>query len=113
MMTNVIGMNIRTLRERMGFNQKNIAHFLNVDQSLISKIEKGERTLSSDMLEKLACLFGVPVKSIENNVLEAPDLLVAFRASELTVEDMEAISVIQRIALNAEFMDELLKGNQV
>lgn len=109
-MTNTIGTNIKMLRDEMGFTQSNLARFLNVDQSLISKVEKGERTLSSDMLEKLACLFGISVDDIENNTLESSSLSFAFRASELTTEDMEAISAINRIALNSEYMGELLKG---
>ena len=109
-MDNLIGKNIKTLREEMGFNQANIAHFLNVDQSLISKIEKGERTLSSDMLEKLACLFGVNTTDIETKVLESSNLSLAFRANDLSSEDLEAISNINRIALNSEYMDILLKG---
>lgn len=109
-MANIIGNNIKTLRAGMGFNQSNIACFLDVDQSLISKVEKGERILSADMLEKLACLFGVPVDAIEDGSIEASGLSFAFRASELSVEDMEAISAINRIALNSEYMAELLKG---
>ena len=58
-MANIIGNNIKILRDNMGFSQSTIARFLNVDQSLISKVEKGERSLSTDMLEKLACLFGI------------------------------------------------------
>ena len=49
---NIVGENIRHLRELARFTQDNLASFLDVDQSLISKIEKGERCLSSDMLEK-------------------------------------------------------------
>ena len=109
-MANIIGENIKTLRELMGFNQSNIASFLDVDQSLISKIEKGERGLSSDMLEKLACLFGVTVDAIEKGRVETSKLSFAFRASDLNAADMEAISAINRIALNTEYMAELLKG---
>lgn len=109
-MSNIIGRNIKVLREGMGLNQSNLAHFLNVDQSLISKVEKGERSLSSDMLEKLACLFGITIDDIEASALESSNLSFAFRASDLSVEDMEAISVINRIALNSEYMGMLLKG---
>lgn len=109
-MANIIGNNIKTLREEMGFNQTIIARFLNVDQSLISKVEKGERSLSADMLEKLACLFGVSADAIESSTIEASNLSFAFRASDLSVEDLEAISAINRIALNSEYMAELLKG---
>ena len=109
-MANIIGNNIKTLRDGMGFNQSNIARFLNVDQSLISKVEKDERILSADMLEKLACLFGVSVDAIEDSAIEASSLSFAFRASDLSAEDLEAISEINRIALNSEYMAELLKG---
>lgn len=107
-MANIIGENIRALREGTGFNQISIARYLDVDQSLISKIEKGERNLSADMLEKLACLFGVSVESIEDGKIEASRLSFAFRASDLTVEDMKTISIINRIALNSEYMGKLL-----
>ena len=109
-MANIIGNNIKTLRDGMGFNQSNIARFLNVDQSLISKIEKGERMLSTDMVEKLACLFGVSVDAIEDRTIEAPSMSFAFKASDLSAEDLEAISAINRITLNSEYMAELLKG---
>lgn len=109
-MANIMANNIKTLRVSMGVNQSAIAHFLNVDQSLISKVEKGERSLSVDMLEKLACLFGVSIDAIESSIIEASSLSFAFRASDLSVEDMEAISAINRIALNSEYMAELLKG---
>ena len=65
MINKTVGENIRALRENAEFTQNNLARFMNVDQSLISKVEKGERTLSADMLEKLAALFGVTVEQIE------------------------------------------------
>ena len=105
----LIGENIKALREEMGFNQMSIARFLNVDQSLISKIEKGERSISSDMLYKLACLFGVTVDAIEQDEVNASKLTFAFRASDLSASDMEAISAINRIALNSEYMGKLLE----
>ena len=109
-MANIIGNNIKILRDNMGFSQSTIARFLNVDQSLISKVEKGERSLSTDMLEKLACLFGISIDAIESNTIETSILSFAFRASDLSAEDLEAISAINRIALNSEYMAELLKG---
>ena len=109
-MANIIGNNIKILRDNMGFSQSTIARFLNVDQSLISKVEKGERSLSTDMLEKLACLFGISIDAIESNTIETSSLPFAFRAGDLSAEDLEAISAINRIALNSEYMAELLKG---
>ena len=107
MSTKVIGENLRKLRDCAGYNQRNIADFLNVDQSLICKIESGERSISIDMLNRLAALFGVSVTAIENDVVAKP-LSCAFRCSELSASDMETISAINKIALNSELMSSLL-----
>jgi len=104
-----IGENLRVLRESAGYNQTNIAIFLGVDQSLISKIEKGERNISADMLDKLAALYGITTSTIVNDVVTGKQLSCAFRCSDLTSDDMEAISAINKIALNSEFMTKLLK----
>ena len=107
-----IGENLRILREGAGYNQTSIATFLGVDQSLISKIEKGERNISADMLDKLASLYGVTTSSIVNDIVSGKQLSCAFRCSDLTLDDMEAISAINKIALNSEFMTNLLKRNE-
>ena len=109
MINKMVGKNIRALRENAGFTQSNLGQFINVDQSLISKIEKGERSLSADMIEKLASLFGVTVEQIENEPVAVSRFSYAFRGNELSIEEMEAISAINRIALNSEFMRVILK----
>lgn len=105
----LIGHNIQVLRENAGYTQSSLAKFLQVDQSLISKIEKGERTLSTDSLEKLASLFGVTLKQLTSDKVSTPHLSFAFRGADFTVEEMEAISDINKIALNSDFMQSMLE----
>ncbi len=113
MMNNkVIGENLRILRENAGYNQLSVANFLGVDQSLISKIEKRERSISADMLDKLASLFGITTSDFVNDIVVAKPLSYAFRGNELSSDDMKAISAINKIALNSEFMKRLLGGNK-
>lgn len=109
MINKIIGENIRALRENAGFTQSNLASFMKVDQSLISKVEKGERSLSTDMLEKLSALFGVTVEQMESQTMVTSKLSFAFRGSEFSVDEMEAISAVNKIALNSEFMRVILK----
>lgn len=105
-----VGITIRSLREKSGFTQDNIAHYLKVDQSLISKFESGERTLSVDLLERLATLFGVDMSVFSEGACDIEPLSLALRASEIHEEDLETVSAINRIALNGDFMTRLLKG---
>ena len=108
----VIGENIRKLRENAGFTQASIASFLDVDQSLISKIEKGERGITLTMFEKLSYLFGVDIDQLEHPDFSASKLSFAFRGKDFSTEEMRAITEINKIALNSEFMSRLLmQGN--
>ena len=109
MINKIIGENIRLLRDNAGFTQSNLAQFMGVDQSLITRIEKGDRSISADMLEKLASLFGVTVEQIESQPLATSRLSFDFRGSEFTISEMEAISAINKIAINSEFMRVILK----
>lgn len=106
-----IGPNIKALREQSGFTQSNLAQYLKVDQSLISKIEKNERFATSDMLDKLSALFGVPADSFYGNAIPENRISFALRASQINEDDLETISAINRIALNLNFMTKLLGGN--
>ncbi len=110
---NRIGKNIKALREQSGFTQISIAKYLNVDQSLISKIEKNERSITSDMLERLSALFGVPVESFNQESIPTNQISFALRASVLNEDDLEIISAINRIALNLNFMNGLLEGYEI
>lgn len=108
-----IGGNIKILREQSGFTQSNLAKYLNVDQSLISKIEKNERSMTSDMLDKLSALFGVAVESLNQKIIPENRISFALRASEINEDDLETISAINRIALNSNFMTQLLGGRGI
>lgn len=102
------GLNIKTLREQSGFTQMNLANFLKVDQSFISKIEKGERVITSDMLDKLSSLFGVSPECFYMETLPEKRITIALRASEVNASDLEMINAINKITLNLNFMTDLL-----
>ena len=52
-----IGKRIKSLREESKLTQTKIAEYLSLDQSMIAKMEKGERNITSDVIEKLSALF--------------------------------------------------------
>lgn len=106
-----VGRKLKALRKQTGLSQNNIARFLDVDQSLISMAENGKRALTSDMLEKLAALYGVQLSAFHDEIIEFKPLSLALRASDITEEDLEAISSINRIALNCSFITDLLEDS--
>ena len=105
-----IGANIKELRDDAGLGQKHIAGYLGVDQSLISKFESGERAISSDMLDKIAALFCCPVSVIASPDKCKSSVRFAFRTTGIECEDLEALAVINRIALNQMLMDKIAGG---
>lgn len=50
-----IGLKIRALREEKSFSIEHLANISNVDRNYISDIEKGQRNVSVEILEKIIC----------------------------------------------------------
>ncbi|ADE57861.1 MULTISPECIES: helix-turn-helix domain-containing protein [Aminobacterium] len=109
----LIGQRFNELRSKSGLTQGQMAAYLDVDQSYISKCEKNERQFSIDILEKAASLFGCPVEYIVGLTSEFSPMSIAFRAKSVTREDLEAIAALNKIALNLRFMEELLKEESI
>lgn len=102
-----LGERVKLLRELSGISQKQLAAYLGADQSLISKIEKEERAVSSDMLERIAVLFCIPVSKLASEAELATGCCVSFRTDSLCPDDLIALSAVNRIVLNQLEMDLL------
>jgi len=59
-----IGELIRTLREKKGYPLRKVAAFLDIDQAVLSKIERGQRKLSREQVIKLADFFNYNEKEM-------------------------------------------------
>lgn len=106
----LIGNRFNELRVQNGLTQSQLAEYLNVDQSYISKCEKNERQFNVEILEKAANLFGCSMDYFTNPDTEYRPIPFALRANRITAEDLESIAVINKITLNLRFMEGLLKG---
>jgi transcriptional regulator with XRE-family HTH domain len=58
------GQNIKKIREQKGMMQKEVANAVGVHPSNYSKIEKGEREPSIEVLDKLAKFFGLTIDQL-------------------------------------------------
>lgn len=103
------GTKLKLLREKSGLNQLQLANFLEVHQSYISKCENGERQLSVDILERACSLFGCTLSEFTEEDDISEPLVFAFRASSIENDDLMAIAEINKIALNIKEMNHLLR----
>ena len=100
---------IKVLRKESKLTQEQMANYLNVDQSLVTKLENGTRNLNVDLVEKICNLFGCTEEYLLGESDEYLPLNFAFRSNNIQAEDLHSIAMINKIAMNLRFMDELLK----
>jgi len=64
-----IGEQIRRLREDQGLPLRKVAAELDIDQSILSKIERGERKATKEQIIQIAKIFKVDEKELLINYL--------------------------------------------
>ncbi len=105
-----LGRRLGELRQRFSLTQENIATYLGIDQTLVSKIESGERNIDSYDLESLADLYMVSVDDILEGTCENR-FNISFRKDAYSKEDLFALAQINRIVMNQDFMDGIDEEN--
>ncbi len=100
---------IKLLRKESKLTQEQMASYLNVDQSLVTKLENGTRNLNVDLMEKICNLFGCTEEYLLGESDEYIPLNFAFRSNNIQAEDLQSIAMINKIAMNLRFMDGMLK----
>ncbi len=108
-----IHMKLKMIREKSGLRQGQIAAYLGVTQTFISKVETGERNLSVDQLESLVNLYGYSLASFVNMEEDPHPIQFAFRAQDVSQEDLRMIADVGRIAINSRVMAAILEESDV
>jgi len=52
-----LGLKLRDMREKAGFSLRKVAVAIDVDVAILSKMERGERKFSKELILKLANLY--------------------------------------------------------
>ena len=60
----LFGANVRTLRKAKGLSQEALAYACNLHRTYIGSIERGERNISIDSMERIAAVLGVEVSEM-------------------------------------------------
>lgn len=100
---------LKMMREKAGLRQGQIADYLGVTQTFISKVETGERNLTVEQLESLANLYGYSLMAFTDMKQDVQPIQFAFRAQDVSQEDLRVIAEIGKIAINIRFMTKILE----
>ncbi len=60
------GNKIKELRKQKGLSQEKLANLADIDRTYLPTIEKGERNVSIEVVEKLANALNVEIKDLFN-----------------------------------------------
>ena len=112
--------NIKTIREEKGLKQIEVATHIGVDKSAYSKIEKGQRALTVEELQKMAQLFNLTTDQILHYdghlptevIIEDKSALEQMRLiQQLDDEDKQTIfKLIDKMLTNKKFKDFYTKN---
>ena len=106
----IVGRNLKALREANGYTQEQVANFLGIGRSAYANYEAGERETPMEVMERASELFGCELALLFDEDEQAVKnmLVCAFRADNLSVNDMKEVATFKNIVLNYLKMERLM-----
>ena len=105
-----MGKRIKELRKQYKYTQRQVADFLDISQSLLAKVENGERNLKLTKLSKLCALFDCSEEYILYGEGEPPTDL---RISSTKGMELETIMKMNKIIRNLQEMNEIAEKERI
>lgn len=103
-----INVRLKELRKESKLTQEQLAGYLGVDQTLITKLENGSRTPNVSIIENICNLFGCSERYLLGESDEYIPLNFAFRSNNVQAEDLKNIAAVNKLALNLRYMNNRL-----
>ena len=110
-MSNVIGRNLKVLREANDLTQEQMSSYLSIGRSAYANYEAGEREAPLEVLERSASLLGCELELLfEPDVETVKDqmMVCAFRTEGLTESDMKEVARFKQVVLEYMKMQKML-----
>ena len=107
MEANTKNIRLKQLRKESKITQEQLARYLDVDQSMITKLENGTRNLNVTLIEKICNLFGCSDAYLLGEEDDYIPLNFAFRSNGIQAEDLESIAAVNKIVMNIRYMNEI------
>ena len=107
----MVGRNLKLLREANNFTQQQMASFLGINRSPYANYEAEERETHLEILEKAADILGAELSVFfEEDINTVKSMLIcAFRAEDLSKEDMEEVAAFKNLVKNYLKINRLLE----
>lgn len=99
---------LKQLRKESKITQEQLANYLDVDQTMITKLENGTRNLNVTLIEKICNLFGCSDAYLMGEDDGYIPLNFAFRSNGIQTEDLESIAAINKIVMDIRYMNEMM-----
>lgn len=109
MEVNTKNIRLKQLRKESKITQEQLANYLDVDQTMITKLENGTRNLNLTLIDKICNLFGCTEAYLMGEDDSYIPLNFAFRSNGIQSEDLESIASINKIVMNIRFMNEKME----
>ena len=100
---------IKELRKKAGLTQVQLSDYLEVDKSMIAKIEKEERNLTTVQLSKLADLFACSEDYILGYDDSGNPLELDFHIEDPDAEILRVVSSVNRVAANLNMLHRIIE----
>ena len=112
-MSDMVGYNLKVLREANKLTQEQVADFLGIRRSTYSNYETGEREAPIEVLESAGKLFGCELSTLFSEDKDALQCMLAcaFRADGLCESDMREVASFKGMVMNYMKMQRLM-GNE-
>ena len=110
-MREVIGRNLKVLREANDLTQEQMSSYLGIGRSAYANYEAGEREAPLEVLERSAALLGCELELLfEQDVETVKDrmMVCAFRTDGLTEGDMKEVARFKQVVLEYMKMQKML-----
>lgn len=102
---------LKVLRKKSGYSQEKLSEYLEIDQTTLSKIESGERTVTLGILNKLSELYSCTLESLIDENSKPEVIKLAYRSKDATSDDFCQIARANKIILNMKEMLEIRDKN--
>lgn len=98
------GIRLKRLREQMGLTESDLSKYLKVDYDYIKALENNTGKLNLTILNKLSDLYCCDERYLLCMSDEFEPIKHAFRSTNITTDDLEAIAKINQIYKNTKYL---------